>query len=46
MTPLLRLLYRPAHCVKGTEGEAFHPELEVTETDIIQKKGEQINVDS
>jgi len=36
----------PAHCVKGTEGEAFHPELEVTETDIIQKKGEQINVDS
>eukprot|EP00729_Bicosta_minor_P001079 gene1079-4897_t len=29
-----------------THGEAFHPDLEVAETDIVQKKGEQVNVDS
>ena len=32
--------------MKGTDGESFHPDLVVAETDYVQKKGEQLNVDS
>eukprot|EP00466_Bigelowiella_natans_P004962 jgi/Bigna1/55951/estExt_Genewise1Plus.C_770037 len=35
----------PTHCVHGTEGEKFYPEMEVDEKDIVVKKGVEKNVD-
>ena len=33
----------PDHCVKETYGEQFHSELNIQDTDIIVKKGENFN---
>lgn len=36
----------PDHCVKETYGEQFHSELNIQDTDIIVKKGENFLIDS
>ncbi len=36
----------PDHCVQGTPDAEFHPDLEVSEIDYIQQKGENPAVDS
>jgi hypothetical protein len=36
----------PAHCVQGTPGSDFHPELHVADTDIIVHKGLNVDIDS
>jgi nicotinamidase-related amidase len=36
----------PRHCVKGSDGEQFYPELICDGSDLVQKKGEDSAVDS
>jgi nicotinamidase/pyrazinamidase len=36
----------PTHCVQGTRGAAFHPELETDHADLILRKGFRPHVDS
>ena len=36
----------PTHCVQGTEGAAFHPDLDVDAADLIVRKGFRPHVDS
>jgi nicotinamidase/pyrazinamidase len=36
----------PDHCVQGTPDAEFHPDLELSEIDYIQQKGENPAVDS
>lgn len=36
----------PRHCVQGTTGAAFHPELEATQADLIIRKGFRPQIDS
>jgi hypothetical protein len=36
----------PAHCVQGTPGSDFHPDLNVAATDIIVHKGLNVDIDS
>ena len=36
----------PDHCVQGTEGAAFHPDLNTTSTELIIRKGFRPTVDS
>ncbi len=36
----------PDHCVAGSEGAAFHPDLEVDRADIILRKGHNRSLDS
>jgi nicotinamidase/pyrazinamidase len=36
----------PAHCVQGTPGAAFHPDLEATRAEMIVRKGFHRGVDS
>ena len=36
----------PDHCVQGTEGAAFHPELDLTQAELIIRKGFQPEIDS
>ena len=36
----------PAHCVQGTRGAEFHPELEATKAEMIVRKGFHRGVDS
>jgi hypothetical protein len=36
----------PAHCVQGTQGSEFHPDLLVAPTDIIVHKGLNADIDS
>jgi hypothetical protein len=36
----------PAHCVQGTQGSEFHPDLLVAPTDIIVQKGLNADIDS
>lgn len=36
----------PAHCVIGTAGAGFHPDLEVTRADLILRKGFRPGIDS
>lgn len=36
----------PDHCVQGTPGAAFHPELEVTKAQVIVRKGHHKGIDS
>lgn len=36
----------PDHCVEGTDDAKFHPDLETTRFDYVQKKGENRTVDS
>lgn len=36
----------PDHCIQGSNGAEFHPELEVTGAEIIIRKGFRSNVDS
>jgi nicotinamidase/pyrazinamidase len=36
----------PTHCVQGSEGAAFHPELEVHAADMILRKGFRAEIDS
>ena len=36
----------PPHCVVGTEGEKFHPSLDVQESDIIIAKGTKVDEDA
>ena len=36
----------PDHCVQGTLGAAFHPELEVTKAQVIVRKGHHKGIDS
>ncbi|HYD06869.1 MAG TPA: bifunctional nicotinamidase/pyrazinamidase [Reyranella sp.] len=36
----------PAHCVQGTTGAEFHPELEATKAEMIVRKGFHRGVDS
>ncbi len=36
----------PDHCVEGTEGAAFHPDLEVDRVDVIVRKGVNPEIDS
>lgn len=36
----------PDHCVQGTAGAAFHPELEVTKAQLILRKGFHTGIDS
>jgi len=36
----------PAHCVQGTPGAAFHPDLEATKAEIVVRKGFHAGIDS
>ena len=36
----------PAHCVQGTLGAAFHPDLEATKAELIVRKGFHAGIDS
>jgi len=36
----------PDHCVQGTEGAAFHPDLDTTHTELIIRKGFRPEIDS
>jgi len=36
----------PDHCIQGSEGAAFHPELKVTRADMIVRKGYNSAIDS
>jgi nicotinamidase/pyrazinamidase len=36
----------PAHCVQGTRGAAFHPDLEATKAELIVRKGFHDGIDS
>lgn len=36
----------PDHCVQGTEGAAFHPELDLTQAELIIRKGFRPEIDS
>jgi nicotinamidase/pyrazinamidase len=36
----------PAHCVQGTKGAEFHPDLEVTKAELIVRKGFHAGIDS
>jgi nicotinamidase/pyrazinamidase len=36
----------PAHCVQGTEGAEFHPDLETDAADLIIRKGFRAGIDS
>lgn len=36
----------PVHCVQGTGGAAFHPELETDRADLILRKGFRAGIDS
>lgn len=36
----------PDHCVQGTEGAAFHPDLEATTSELIIRKGFRPEIDS
>jgi nicotinamidase/pyrazinamidase len=36
----------PDHCVQGTPGAAFHPDLEVTKAQMIVRKGHHKGIDS
>lgn len=36
----------PDHCVQGTEGAAFHPDLQTTRTELIIRKGFRREIDS
>lgn len=36
----------PDHCVQGTEGAAFHPDLNTTPTELIVRKGFRPHIDS
>ena len=36
----------PDHCVQGSDGAAFHPDLDVTRADMIVRKGFRRDIDS
>lgn len=36
----------PDHCVQGTQGAAFHPDLDTTRTELVLRKGFRPEVDS
>lgn len=36
----------PDHCVQGTEGAEFHPDLDTTQSDLIIRKGFRPDIDS
>lgn len=36
----------PDHCIQGTEGAAFHPDLETDRTQLVVRKGFQKEIDS
>jgi nicotinamidase/pyrazinamidase len=36
----------PVHCVQGTKGAAFHPDLEATKAELIVRKGFHRGIDS
>lgn len=36
----------PVHCVQGSEGAAFHPELALDPADLILRKGFRVGIDS
>lgn len=36
----------PDHCIQGTEGAAFHPELDLTQAELIIRKGFRPEIDS
>ncbi len=36
----------PDHCIQGTEGAAFHPDLDTTRTELILRKGFRPEIDS
>jgi nicotinamidase/pyrazinamidase len=36
----------PDHCVQGTEGAAFHPDLDTTQSELIIRKGFRPGIDS
>jgi len=36
----------PDHCVQGTEGAAFHPDLDTTQAELIIRKGFRPEIDS
>lgn len=36
----------PSHCVMGTEGAAFHPELNTTTAELVLRKGYHTDIDS
>ena len=36
----------PAHCVQGTEGAEFHPDLAVRHADVVIRKGFRPHIDS
>ena len=36
----------PDHCVQGTEGAAFHPDLDLTRAELILRKGYRPAIDS
>jgi len=36
----------PDHCVQGTPGAAFHPDLEITKAQVIVRKGFHTGIDS
>ncbi len=36
----------PTHCVQGTAGAAFHPDLDIDRADLILRKGFRPNIDS
>lgn len=36
----------PDHCIQGTEGAAFHPDLDTTQSELIIRKGFRPQIDS
>lgn len=36
----------PDHCVEGTDGAAFHPDLDTTHTELVLRKGFRPEIDS
>ena len=36
----------PDHCVQGTSGAAFHPDLDLTRTQLVVRKGHHRDIDS
>jgi nicotinamidase/pyrazinamidase len=36
----------PDHCVQGTDGAAFHPDLDTTHTELVLRKGFRPEIDS
>lgn len=44
--PYGRQILWPAHCIQGTDGAAFHPDLRTNPADLVIRKGFRAEIDS